>query len=106
MLDTNYNIMIQHLEMGAKIPEIPKDCKLHDMASYFKKLSVFTLKDGQSIILKNNNEILVPEKERQNWMGLAHADNHRGPQGMLGQMRGKVFWPYMTKTNQSYRIEV
>ena len=97
MLDTNYNIMIQHLETGANILEIPKDCELQDMASYLKKLSVFTLKDGHSIILKDNNEILVPEKERQNLMGLAHAENHRGPQGMLEQLRGKVFWPYMTK---------
>ena len=97
MLDTNYNIMIQHLETGANILEIPKDCELQDMASYLKKLSVFTLKDGQSIILKDNNEILVPEKERQNLMGLAHTENHRGPQGMLEQLRGRVFWPYMTK---------
>ena len=89
MLDTNYSIMIQHL--GADILEIPKDCELQEMASYLKKLSVFTLKDGQSIILKDNNEIYVTEKERQNLMGLAHAENHRGPQGMLEQLRGKVF---------------
>ena len=44
MLDTNYNIMIQHLETGADISEIPKDCEQQDMASYFKKLLVFTLK--------------------------------------------------------------
>ena len=98
MLDTNYNIMIQHLETGADIlEEIPKDCKLQKMASYFKKLSFFTLKGGQSIILKNNNEILVPEKERQNLMELANAENHHGPQGMLEQLRGRVFWPYMTR---------
>ena len=60
--DTNYNIMIQHLETGANSSEIPKDCKLQDMASYFKKLSGFTLKDGQGIILKDNNKIRVPEK--------------------------------------------
>ena len=91
MMDTNYNIMIQHLETGADILEIPKDCELQEMASYFKKLSVFTLKGGQSIILKDNNEILIPEKERQNLMGLAHAENHRG------LLRGRVFWPHMTK---------
>ena len=97
MLDTKYNIMIQNLETGAEIGEIPKDCELTEMASYFKKLSVFTLKGGQSIILKDNNEILIPEKERQNLMGLAHAENHRGQQGMLDQLRGRVFWPHMTK---------
>ena len=30
-------------------------------------------------------------------MGLAYSENHRGPQGMLDQLRGKVFWPYKTK---------
>ena len=78
--------MIQHLETGADILEIPKDCELQEMASYLKKLLVFTLKGCQSIILKDNNEILVPEKERQNLMGLAHAENHRGPQGILDQL--------------------
>ena len=63
MMNTNDNIMIQHLETGADIGEIPKDCELYEMASYFKELSVFTLKGGQSIILKDNNEILIPEKE-------------------------------------------
>ena len=97
MMDINYNIMIQYLETKAGISEIPNGSELKDMASYFRKLSVFTLKDGHSIILKDNNEILVPEKERQNMMGLAHAENHKGPQGMLDQLRGKVFWPYMNK---------
>ena len=92
--------MIQHLETGADILENPKDC---DMASYLKKLSVFTLKGGQSIILKDNNEILVPEKERQNMMGLAHEENHCGPQAMLEQLRGNEFWPYM-KTQINHMV--
>merc|ERR1712002_781425 len=41
--------------------------------------------------------MLVPEKERQHTMGLAHVENHKGPQRMLDQLRGKVFRPYMTK---------
>ena len=89
--------MIQYLERKTDISKIPNDCELKNMASYYRKLSVFTLNDGHNIILKDNNEILVPEKERQHMMGLAHAENHKGPQGMLDQLRGKVFWPYMTK---------
>ena len=30
-------------------------------------------------------------------LGLAHAENHKGPEGMLTQLRGKVFWPWMGK---------
>ena len=83
MLDINYNIMIQYLETKTDISKIPNGCELKNMASYYRKLSVF--------ILKDNNEILVPEKERHYMMGLAHAENHKGPQGMLDQLRGKVF---------------
>ena len=96
-VDIKYNVMVQHLETKTDIASIPKECELSDMASYYRKLSVCTLNDGHNLILKDNNEILVPEKERQQMMGLAHAENHKGPEGMLNQLRGKVFWPWMTK---------
>ena len=67
------------------------------MGSYYDKLSVCTLNDGQNLILRDNNEILVPEKERNQMLGLAHAENHKGPEGMLNQLRGKVFWPWMSR---------
>ena len=38
--------------VSADLKEIPKDCELTEMASYLKELSVFTLKGGQSIILR------------------------------------------------------
>ena len=82
--------MIQYLETKTDISDIPNGCEIKNMTSYYRKLSVFTLKDGHNIILKDNNEILVPEKERQNMMGLAHAENHKGPQGMLDQLRGNI----------------
>ena len=59
------------------------------MASYYSKLSVCTLNDGHNLILKDNTETLVPEKEM---LCLAHAENHKGPEGMLNQLRGNVFW--------------
>ena len=96
-VDIKYNVMVQHLETKTDIASIPKECELSDMASYYSKLSVCTLNDGHNLILKDNNEILVPEKERQQMLGLAHAENHKGPEGMLNQLRGKVFWPWMTK---------
>ena len=94
--DFKYQIMIQHLEVKTKRENIPKDCEIADMASYYDKLSVLTLKNGMCLILKNNNEILVPHNERNKMLGLAHAENHRGPEGMLDQLRGKVWWPHMS----------
>ena len=43
-----------------------------------ERLSVITLKGGQSLILKDNTEIMIPKKERKNILHLAHATNHRG----------------------------
>ena len=94
--DFKYQIMIQHLEVKTKPEHIPKDCEIAEMLSYYNKLSVFTLKDGRCLILRNNKEILVPENERNQMLGLAHAENHRGPEGMLNQLRGKVWWPCMS----------
>ena len=39
----------------------------------------------------------MPENERNEMLGLAHAENHKGPEGMLNQWRGKVFWPWLAK---------
>ena len=95
--DFKYKLMIQHLEVKTEFEHIPKDCEIAEMGTYFKKLSVFTLKDGRCLILRNNKEILVPENERNQMLGLAHAENHRGHEGMLNQLRGKVWWPCMAK---------
>merc|ERR1712215_569805 len=70
--------------------------------SYFDKLSVETLKNGTCLILRNNKDILVPNNEREEMLNLAHAHNHRGAEGMLDQLRGKVWWPNMAK--QTHRL--
>ena len=57
---------------------------------------MITLKGGQTLILRDD-EILVPGKERKNMLALAHATNHRGEDGMIKQMRGRVFWEGMNK---------
>ena len=53
------------------------------------------MKGGQVLILRDNIEILIPKKERNNILHLAHATNHRGIEGMIRQMRGRIFWEGM-----------
>ena len=77
--------MIQHLEVKTKHGNISKDCEIADMGSYYDTLLVFTLENGICLILKNNKDILVPQNERNEMLGLAHAENHRRPEGMLDQ---------------------
>ena len=90
MLDTDYIAMIQHIELGTKPGDIPKDCELADMSSNWGDLSVVTIKGGKSLILKHNCEILVPKKERVNILNIAH-ETHLGQEVMVTQLRGRVF---------------
>ena len=75
-----YNVMVQHLETKTGFTNIQKEGELSGMGSYYDRLSVCTLNDGQNLILRDNNEILVPEKERNQMLGLAHAENHKAPE--------------------------
>merc|ERR1712055_551377 len=65
--DIKYQIMVQQIEMGEEFVNIQrlKDCELSSMGTYYDRLSVSTLKDGQSLILRDNNEVLVPEKRKE-----------------------------------------
>ena len=67
------------------------------MHNWQNNLSVTTLKGGQSLILKDNCEILIPKKERDSILNIAHANTHRGYDGMIQQLRGKVWWEGMNK---------
>ena len=87
MSDKDYLTMIHHIEAGTDISEIDKECELSKLHNYINRLSVHTLKGGQVLILRDNIEILIPKKERNNILHLAHATNHRGIEGMVRQMR-------------------
>merc|ERR1712002_363028 len=96
MSDNEYITMVHHLEAGTDIRDISKNCELRKCHNYKDQLGVITPKGGQNLILRDN-EILVPGKERKNMLALAHAPNHRGEDGMIKQMRGRVFWEGMNK---------
>merc|ERR1712082_123602 len=59
--DIKYQVMVQHLETKTDFQNIQKsqECDLSAMGSYYNRLSVCKLKDGQNLILRDNNEILV-----------------------------------------------
>merc|ERR1711888_287594 len=90
--DRDYITMVQHLEACTEIGDIDKECELSKFHNYKDRLSVTTLWVGQTLILRDNVEILIPSKERKNMLNLAHATNHRGQEGMIQQMRGRIWW--------------
>ena len=95
MSDPDYINIVHHIESGTEINDIDKECELSKLHNFMEKLSVITLKGGESLILKDNTQIMIPKKERKNILHLAHANNHRGYDGMIQQMRGKIWWEGM-----------
>ena len=49
---------------------MPRDCELAELGCW-RTLSVTTIEEGKSLILKDNCEILVPKRERQNILKIA-----------------------------------
>ena len=90
MSDKDYITMVHHIEAGTEIDDIDKECELSNFHNFKDRLSVTTLKGGQTLILRDNVEILIPSKERKNMLNLVHATNHRGQQGMIQRMRGRM----------------
>ena len=92
MTDPDYINMIHHVEVGTDREDVDQECELSKLHNWQNNLSVTTLKGGQSLILKDNCEILIPKKERDNILNIAHANTHLGYNGMIQQLRGKVWW--------------
>ena len=51
MTDSDYITMVHHLEAGTEIDDIDKECELSKCHNYKDRLSVITLKGGQTLIL-------------------------------------------------------
>ena len=83
MSDNDYINIIHNIESGTEFKDIDKECELSKLHNFRKNLSVITLKGGESLVLKDNAEIMIPKKERQNILHFAHANNHRGYDGMI-----------------------
>ena len=92
MTDQDYINIIHNIESGTEFKSVDKECELAKFHNFQNNLSVITLKGGESLVLKDNCEILVPKKERENILSIAHTNTHRDYDGMIQQMRGKVWW--------------
>merc|ERR1711936_1384249 len=55
--DSDYLAMVHHLEAGTDIKDINKDCELSKCHNYKDRLSVITLKGGQTLILRENGAV-------------------------------------------------
>ena len=62
MTDQDYVNMIHNIESGTDFKNVDKECELAKFHNFQNNISVITLKGGESLILKDNCEIIVPKK--------------------------------------------
>ena len=74
--------------------DIPKESELKKMKDRKQSLSVVTLESGHKLIIRNDNEILVPRKAREKMCQTLHFTHH-SEEMMMKQAKDKIFWPSM-----------
>ena len=91
--DPDYQYMIQCIQNKTPIDQIKKDSELFKMEGSFQILSTIQTKSG-SLIVKDNSEVLIPLKERDNIISILH-ENHAGDRTMMAQCKNNFFWPHI-----------
>ena len=55
MSDKDYINIVHHIESGTEIDDIDKECELSKLTNFMGRLSVITLRGGESLVLKDNS---------------------------------------------------
>ena len=63
--DLEYVNMCHNIENGVTGNNLPEESELKSAEGILSDLSLITLKNGSTLILKDNREIWVPKSERQ-----------------------------------------
>ena len=96
MEDTSYQRMLHHTENNTPLGEIEKDSELFMMGSERQYLSTFTCSNGCKLLIKNAEEVVIPQCSREEILNELHA-THMCAEGMKRLARGKFTWKNMGK---------
>ena len=89
--DAKYQRMIFHTEEGTDDKYIENDSELKKNGSERKHLGIFTCKNGDKLLVRNSEEVIIPEKARAEVLGELHS-THLSSDGMKRLARGKFHW--------------
>ena len=92
--DQDYLAMVHCIRNGVPAKDFHEKSELKLCEGILGDLSTFTLKTGQTLILKGNQEIFVPAIERNHILEITHG-THLAYDSMIAQLRSKLFWPMM-----------
>ena len=86
----DYQRMVAHITNRSPWAKIEADCELKKVGSCISELSIYRNEDGNDLILKNGQEILIPQIERDSMLERLHS-THLESEGMKRLCRNK-FW--------------
>ena len=71
--DIDYKRMVDHITNRTPAAEIEADCELKKIEGSISDLSIYRNEEGNDLILKNRQEILIPQNERESMLDKLHA---------------------------------
>ena len=71
--DTKYQRMIFHTEEETPNKYIEKDSELFKNGSERKHLGIFTCKNGNKLLVRNSEEVIMPERARREVLTELHS---------------------------------
>ena len=94
--DQEYQQMIRYLEEGTPAEEMNKSSEIFTMNGERQYLGTVKLSNGFSLIVKNEEEVLIPKGDREAILEELHS-THLSSQGMKKLARGRIIWKGMNK---------
>ena len=95
-MDPDYMEMMSHIENDTEFENIPPDSELKQLKELIDKMSIVTLEAGTRLIVKDEFEILIPMKLKEQMLNTLHF-THSAAESMIRQCHQKIFWPGMRK---------
>ena len=94
--DAKYQQMLHHTEQETEDKYLEEESDLKKMGTGRKHLGIYVDKNGNKLLVKNSEEIIIPELAREEVLQELHA-THLSSDGMKRLARGKFHWYGMGK---------
>ena len=88
--------MIFHTEQGTEDKYVENDSELKKKGNIKKHLGVFTCRNGDKLLVRNSEEVIIPEQARGEVLMELHS-THLCSEGMKRLARGKFYLTGITK---------
>ena len=103
-VDSSYVSMCNDIENNTSAKDLPENSELRSVAGMLQDLGVVTMSDGSRIIVRDSQEVFVPEKERDRMLRTLHI-THACDSVMLMNCKNKIFWPKMRQSIREFYLK-